>query len=142
MEDKLLYKDLTYKIRGILFETHNELGRMLNEKQYADYLEGKFKYDGIVYKREEFVLGNTSMERKRRCRTDFIIENRIIVELKAVSLLTKDDYFQCQRYLATAGLELALLVNFRTKYLTIKRILNHELYNQKLANHSHPQSHP
>lgn len=129
MEDKLLYKDLTYQIRGILFEVHNELGRMLNEKQYADAVEHKLIVKKIKYQREKVLDKSFVGERSNRNRIDFIIEDKIILEIKAVSFLSKDDYFQCQRYLVSFNKELALLVNFRTKLLTIKRVLNHQQYN-------------
>lgn len=124
MGNKLLHKDL----RGILFEVHNELGRMLNEKQYGDFIESKLKDRGFKYKRE-FVLENSfEGEKNGRNRVDFIIEGKIILEIKTVSFLSKNDYWQCHRYLSSAELELALLVNFRSKFLIVKRILNHELY--------------
>ena len=53
--DKLLFKDLTYQIRGILFLVHNELGRFRNEKQYGNAFEQKLKDEKIDYERENFV---------------------------------------------------------------------------------------
>ncbi|NCF75107.1 MAG: hypothetical protein GWO87_01290 [Xanthomonadaceae bacterium] len=49
MSDNLIYKDLFYKIVGIFFEIHNELGRYKNEKQYADRFEQKLKENSINY---------------------------------------------------------------------------------------------
>ncbi|MBD3311030.1 MAG: hypothetical protein GF349_00855 [Candidatus Magasanikbacteria bacterium] len=51
MENKLIYENLTYKIRGLLFKIHNELGRLCNEKQYGDALEAKLKKENIHYKK-------------------------------------------------------------------------------------------
>ena len=128
MRDKLLYKELTYKVRGVLFETHNELGRMLNERQYADAIEQKLIEKQIKYKREKVLDKRFTGEKSGRNRVDFIVEDKFVLEIKSVSFLSKDDYFQCQRYLSSTGLDLALLVNFRTKFLSIKRILNHQKY--------------
>lgn len=50
--DKILHKDLSYKINGLLFKTHKELGQFRNEKQYADYFESLLKREGIKYERE------------------------------------------------------------------------------------------
>ena len=129
MEDKLFYKELSYLLRGILFEVHNELGIFRNEKQYADCFEQKLKERNVKYEREKVLPVSFKGERKGRNRIDFLIDDKIIVELKAVTCLAKDHYFQCQRYLVSLNVSLALLVNFRTKYLNIKRILNYTNYN-------------
>jgi hypothetical protein len=92
--NNLLYPELSFKICGLCFETHNKLGRYLNEKQYADYLEQLFK------------------------------DNNIILDLKAKYIVTKDDYFQMQRYLNSYNKKLGLIINFRRKYLAPKRIIN------------------
>ena len=78
--------------------------------------------------REKILLPSFSGERKGRNRVDFVINEILIIELKTVYCLSKDDYFQCQRYLSTMDLDLALLVNFRPKNLLINRVLNHEKY--------------
>ncbi|MBL8030557.1 MAG: hypothetical protein JNN11_04900 [Candidatus Doudnabacteria bacterium] len=49
----LLYADLTYEIRGVLFSVHNELGRFAREKQVGDWLEEKIKAKNWDYKREQ-----------------------------------------------------------------------------------------
>ena len=51
-QNKLLYGELGYRLNGLLFAVHNELGRYAKEKQYANLLEEKFKTAGILYKRE------------------------------------------------------------------------------------------
>ena len=130
MIDKLLYKELSYKIRGILFEVHNELGQFRNEKQYGDAFEDRLKQAGIQFEREKVLPTSFSGEKPGRNRIDFIINKEIVVELKHVPAISRDDYMQCQRYLSSLKLELALLVNFRTRYLTIKRVLNHEIHKQ------------
>lgn len=63
-------------------------------------------------------------ERDRRNIPDFIIEDKIIVDLKAKRLTTKEDYFQMKRYLASYNKELGLVVNFRQEYIYPKRVLN------------------
>lgn len=126
MEDKLLHKELTYEVRGILFKVHNELGRFKNEKQYCDAIEFLLKENKIPYKREFVLPTSFDGENKGRNKVDFFIADKIILEVKCVSFLNKEHYFQCQRYLNALDLDLALLVNFRAKYLAIRRILNHD----------------
>jgi len=50
--EKVLYKDLSYQLNGLLFKTHKDLGRYRNEKQYSDYFEDLLKQADIIYKRE------------------------------------------------------------------------------------------
>ena len=55
---------------------------------------------------------------------DFIIDKKIILEIKAKRIITKDDYYQVKRYLVSSNLQLGIIVNFRQKYLSPKRVLN------------------
>jgi GxxExxY protein len=126
MEGKLIYGDLTYLIRGILYSVQNELGNYRNEKQYGDAFEFKLKENNIKYEREKVLDISFEGEQKGRNRIDFIIEDKIIIELKCLPCFSKESYFQCMRYLVSTNLKLALLVNFRPKSLIIKRIINHQ----------------
>jgi len=113
---KLLHPELSYQIVGICFDVHNELGRFAREKQYGNSIEIRLKESKLNFNRE---LRNSESGNI----FDFIIEDKIILELKSKDLVTKLDYFQLQRYLHSSGVELGILVNFRNKYLRPKRIL-------------------
>ena len=117
---KLLYGDLSYELNGILFAVHNELDRFAREKQYADLIEEQLKSRNIKYKRECIVGDSGNI-------VDFIIEDSIILELKAKPFLLHADYDQVQRYLQVCDLHLGILVNFRSKYIQPKRILRRNL---------------
>src|SRR3989344_2697558 len=106
MSDKLIYPKLSYLVIGICFEAHNELGRFAREKQYGNYIEKRLKESGIKFEKELSIsdVGNT---------VDFLIDDRIVLELKNKEITTKMDYFQVQRYLQSTGLNLGLLINFR-----------------------------
>ncbi|MDE2188386.1 MAG: GxxExxY protein [Patescibacteria group bacterium] len=112
----IFYPDLSYKIVGILFVVHNELGRFAREKQYADYVESLLKEANIFYKRELSISTTGNI-------LDFLIEEKIVLELKAVKILTRAHYRQIQNYLQYTQLKLGLLVNFRQFYLKPKRII-------------------
>lgn len=112
----LVYPELSYKITGILFSVHNVLGRFSREKQYGDYLEECFREQKIPYVREH-TIGNSGNI------VDFIVYDKILIELKAKGMLVPDDYNQVQRYLQSINLQLGLLVNFRNKYLKPLRII-------------------
>ncbi|MBU2542598.1 GxxExxY protein [Patescibacteria group bacterium] len=116
MEGKIIYKEESYEVTGILFETHNELGRYCREKQYCDLIENKLKLKNKKYKREYRVENTGNI-------TDFIFEDKIVIEAKAKDRVTKEDYYQLQRYLQATGIKLGLLVNFRDKYLKPIRVV-------------------
>ncbi len=130
MEGKLLYADLTYTLRGILYSVHNDLGQYKNEKQYADAVGYLLQQKGINYEREKVLEATFFGEKSRRSQVDFLIESKIILELKTAPRFIRKDYQQCLRYVTSARVDLALLVNFRTDSCTIKRILNPDLLNK------------
>ena len=113
---KLIYPELSYAVTGLCFNVHNELGPYAKEKQYADLLEAKLKERGMRHQRE-YRIANTGNQ------VDFLVEDKLILELKAKRMLTKEDYYQTQRYLQESGIRLAFLVNFRNKYIKPVRII-------------------
>lgn len=124
MAAKLIFGDLSYKITGICFKIHNELGRFCREKQYNDELEKLFKENKIKFKREARV--DDLKDSPNRNIADFVIENLIVLDSKAKKFITKEDYYQMLRYLKAWNLQLGLIVNFRNTYLKPKRVVNNE----------------
>ncbi len=118
---KVIYPKLSYKITGILFDIHNELGRFCKEKQYQDFFEKKLKEEEIDYEREKDLPISSDISGNR---VDFFVENKILIEFKVKRILLKEDYYQMKRYLKATKMKLGLLVNFRDKYLKPRRILN------------------
>ncbi|MBI5123059.1 GxxExxY protein [Candidatus Roizmanbacteria bacterium] len=121
---KIIFPDLSFKINGILFKTHNHLGRYCSEKQYADFIEKCLKESQLKYKREKVLPPSFEGEKNGRNKVDFLIEDVIILELKSKKLISKDDYYQIKRYLVALNKKLGILVNFRSSYIYPKRILN------------------
>ena len=115
----LLYADLSYKIMGLCFKVQKELGRFAKEKQYCDRLEQKFIENNYKYRREFNVSGTGN-------RTDFIVEDCILLEAKAKPYIVKDDYYQTQRYLKVLQLKLGVMVNFQAIYLKQHRVINYQ----------------
>lgn len=123
-DTKVIFPELSYKLTGLFFNIHNELGRFCKEKQYADLLEIKLKKENIGYAREkEIPIHNDDYEIKGN-KIDFFIEDKIIIDLKAKKFILREDYYQMKRYLKAANVKLGLIVNFRDSYIKPKRILN------------------
>lgn len=120
----VIYPDLSYKICGLCFSTHNSLGRFRSERSYADALEKLLRDERISYKRENSLPPSFESEKNRRNIPDFLIDNKIILDLKSKRIITKDDYYQMRRYLISGDKKLGIIVNFRPKYLVAKRVLN------------------
>jgi len=121
---KLIYPELSYKINGILFAVHNKIGRFSNENQYADAVENYLKKRGVIYEREKILLPSFENESKGRNKIDFLVKNKIVLEIKAKKILTRENYYQVKRYLVALDKKLGIIVNFRKKYIEPKRILN------------------
>ncbi|MDP2648867.1 MAG: GxxExxY protein [bacterium] len=113
---KILYPELSFAIVGACFDVHNELGRFAREKQYGDLLETKMTERDLKYGRE-LRLGDSGNV------ADFLVEDKILLELKTVRLLTRDYYRQVQNYLQQARIELGILINFSDVALAPKRIV-------------------
>jgi GxxExxY protein len=122
--NKIIYPELSYKINGILFTVHNQLGRFCNEKQYCDLIEDFLRKNGFKYEREKILPPSFEAELKGRNKVDFLIEGKILLEIKTKRMLEKEDYYQTRRYLVALNKKLAILVNFRDKTIKPKRIIN------------------
>ena len=113
----ILYPELSYQITGLCFKVQNELGRFAKEKQFCDRLELKFAEVSLKYGREVTIIGTGN-------RCDFIVDDKILLEIKAQPFIDKEDYYQTQRYLKVLNLKLGLLINFQNKYLKPQRVIN------------------
>ncbi len=105
-------------------EVHRELGQGFSEIVYKDALEHEFKQCGIDFEREKiFKVQYKNVILKHHYIADFVVNDKIILELKAVTELHDEHIAQTINYLAVSGLDLGLLVNFRAPSLEYKRVI-------------------
>lgn len=121
---ELVYPELSYKIVGILFNVHTELGGKYQEKYYQRAVEVALKEAGISYKKELEVPLAFNGAKIGKYFLDFLIEDKVILELKATPRFNRDDFRQVMAYLRAKRLKLGILANFRGDKLTYKRVLN------------------
>ena len=114
---------LTCKIINACMEVHNELGNGFLEPVYQEALEEEFKIQGIPYVREKLLpVMYKGKQLKKEYYADFVCYDDIIVELKAVSVLSKPHKAQVLNYLNAANKEIGLLINFGETKLKWERI--------------------
>lgn len=116
---KIIQAKLSYKLVGLCFQVHNELGRFCREKQYSDLLETLLLENNIKFHKEMFIDNET-----RSNKPDYIIEETMIIDLKAKRVIAKEDYYQMQRYLKSSNIQLGIIINFRDSFLKPKRVIN------------------
>lgn len=124
MSEDFKYKDTTGKIIGAALQVHNILGNGFQEVIYQRALEIEFTLFNIDYKREfTMTIFYRGTEIGTR-RVDFLINDNISLELKAVIKLEDVHLAQAINYLEVYNLEVGLLINFGSKSLEIKRLIN------------------
>ena len=121
---KIVLPELSYKIMGVLFTVHNELGPSLLEKYYQRAIAKELKAKRLSFKQEVSVNLTYKEEIIGRYFLDFIVEEKIIVETKARESYNPAFFKQALAYLKQTNLPLAILVNFRRPKLEYKRIIN------------------
>ncbi len=116
-----LYKELTYRIRGALFEVYNILGPGFKEIVYQRALAKEFKLQGILYEEKKKISVIYKGEKVAVYEPDFIVDGKIIIEIKAEPQLNKINLVQLYYYLKGTEYKVGLIVNFGGIELKIKR---------------------
>jgi GxxExxY protein len=119
-----LYKKEVFEIVGLCMDVHNELGHGFLEIVYKDALQYLFMDRGIQFEREKkYEIGFRDIILNHHFYADFVVHDKIILEIKCVSNLTDEHFAQTINYLKVSGNRLALLVNFARGKLEYKRIV-------------------
>jgi len=119
-----LYEDDTYKIIGALIEVHKNLGKGFSEIVYKDAFEYELNKINFFFKREkEYLVHYKDVILNHKFYADFVVLDKIIIEIKSVNSLDEKHISQCLNYLHVSGHRLAILVNFNKTSLEYKRII-------------------
>ena len=118
------YSELTKKIIGFAIKVHRILGPGFVEKIYQRALYLELKCAFFVLEREKKINVTYGPIHIGYTKADFIVDNKIILELKAVSEIKDLHRAQLISYLKATGLEVGLLLNFAKPVLEIKRLVN------------------
>lgn len=118
------YDEITEKIIGSAFEVFNKLGTGYKEKVYQDAMELCFKEKRLTYYKENYCPVEFKNVRIGFTRIDYLVEGKIIVELKARNEVFSSDFAQVLNYLKYKNLRLGLLILFGKERVKIKRIVN------------------
>ena len=120
----LIYKEEFYKIIGLCMEVHKQLGKGFLEIVYKDALEYEFKKSNILYARErEFEITYKDIILPHKYYADFILFDKIILEIKAVNGIIDEFIKQTLNYLSASKCKLGIIVNFGEDSLKYKRLV-------------------
>ena len=122
--DDLLYPDLSYMIIGCAFDVHNTLGSGYHEKYYQKALQEAFTEKRIGFQTEVGFPIRYNGKIIGRKRLDFLVDGKVVVELKKGNHFAKSHIDQVLEYLRMNNLKLAILINFGGQGVLFKRIIN------------------
>ena len=122
VENGVLFRDLSYRVMAAVFEVHNELGPGFVENVYEEALAYELEPCGIPFERQKTVPVCYKGRIVGSHRLDFVIDEKVVLELKAVSALTDIFKGQTLSYLKVTGLKLGILINLGTPRVEYTRI--------------------
>ncbi|TXE07589.1 GxxExxY protein [Algoriphagus aquimarinus] len=122
---ELKHKEITEKIIGAAFEVHKELGNGFQEVIYQRALAYEFAQKNLEFAREieQDIWYKELAHPLGTRRADFVVEGKVLVELKAIKELEDVHLAQALNYLKAYQLEVGLLINFGSKSMTFKRLV-------------------
>jgi len=129
----MLYEKLTYEIRSALFEVHNAIGPGFKEMVYHNALVEEFKARSIAFVSKKRLPITYKGKRVGTYEPDFIVDEKVIIELKSVPIMPKAHETQLFYYLKGSEYKLGLLVNFGCDKVDIRRKVFDTARNPRLS---------
>jgi len=121
--EKILYKELSYKIIGLAMQVHRELGSGFLEKVYENSLMVLFRRDKIPAAQQVSINVHFEGEIVGNYIADILVEDKIILELKCIEAIANIHRAQALNYLKATGKQLAIILNFAQKKLEYERLI-------------------
>ena len=128
IKEEYKYSELTARIIKCAMAVHSYLGNGFMEVIYQRALEYEFRFEGLNYKREleMDIYYKDLLKPIGNRRVDFLVEEKVLVETKALILLDDIHLAQAINYLEAFKLEVGLLINFGSKKLQFRRVMKSE----------------
>ncbi len=128
---KLVLPNLSYLIVGCLFDVHQNLGPSMLEKYYQRAIAKSLKEKNLDYKKELKIQLEYKGKKIGWYSLDFLVENQVILEVKAKRSYNPLFFKQVLAYLKSSNLPLAIVANFRRPSLEYKRVINANFQDSK-----------
>jgi GxxExxY protein len=116
-------EELTEKIIGCAYMVHNVLGHGFLEKVYENALRIELERQGLLVGQQMPITVYYEGEVVGDYYADLLVENKVLIELKAIQNLTKEHEVQLVNYLVATEINIGLLINFGSSSVQIKRRL-------------------
>jgi len=120
----LVYPQLCYKIVGILYNVFNEVGPGHKEVYYQNALRIAFKNAKVKFREQVYVPLKYQDEKIGRYFLDFLIEDKLLLEIKKDTIFRQSNIKQVYSYLKAKDLKLGIIANFTRDGVKFKRIVN------------------
>ena len=124
MKNEVIYKELSYHVMEAVFEVHNALGGGFVESMYEKALAYELELRNISFERQKVVTVLYKGHVVGTHRLDFVVDGKIILELKAASALTDVFKQQTLPYLKATNMRRGILITFGTQRAQYTRIAN------------------
>jgi len=122
-KNRLLYEELICQVKKALFNVYNKLGSGFKKNTYYKVLEQELIKLKIPFEKEKIIDVCYNNKKVKKYKPDFLIDNKVIIELKALPFIKKLEKKQVWDYLKGSNFKLALLVNFGQTELQVERII-------------------
>jgi len=124
ISEKVLYPELSYEIMGSAFDVFNKTGFGMPEKYYQKAFAIELEKRKIVYEKEKNVDVEYDNEIIGKYFLDFVVDNKVVIELKVRSRFGYVHIKQALKYLKMGNYKLAILIYFTNDGVKYKRVLN------------------
>ena len=122
-EADLAHNEVTRQIIGAAMEVHSNLGPGFLESVYEEALAIEFKLQEVPYERQKAIPVMYKGEKAKDFFCDYLVDDKVLVELKALKAITGTEEAQILNYLKATGLKVGLLINFGEQSLRYKRLV-------------------